>query len=95
MGRGRRAPYSDWVTVRHVDRLRRCYHRTESRWGYRLLLGGTKHFGYYDRPGFACGLTRAMRRMEDRLGTALDLPAGSSVLDAGCGMGSVALRLSR
>jgi sterol 24-C-methyltransferase len=36
----------------------------------------------------------ALRLMEDRLGHALALPAGSLVLDAGCGRGAVALHLA-
>ena len=35
---------------RHLAEVSRYYHRRESRLGYDLLLGGTKHFGYY-RPG--------------------------------------------
>jgi sterol 24-C-methyltransferase len=62
----------------------------ESRLGYDLLLGGTKHFGLY-RPGDpAWNWQAALRRMEDKLGKELALPEESRVLDAGCGVGDVA-----
>lgn len=70
------------------------YYRTpESRLAYRLLLGGTKHFGYYPEGACRLSMAAAMRRMEDKLGEALALPPGSRVLDAGCGEGDVAIRL--
>ncbi|GAA1995326.1 methyltransferase domain-containing protein [Catenulispora subtropica] len=66
------------------------YDRGESRIGYRYILGGTKHFGFYGPGQTRWAFTAAMRRMEDRLGAELALPAGSKVLDAGCGIGNVA-----
>lgn len=71
------------------------YHRRESDWGYRLLLRGCRHFGYYPAGRRFLSMAGAQRLMEDRLGTALALPPGSLVLDAGCGEGWVARRLSR
>lgn len=68
----------------------RYYDRTESRIGYRLLLGGTKHFGWYEPGQSRWRFTAAMRQMEDTLGEKLALPSNSEVLDAGCGMGDVA-----
>jgi sterol 24-C-methyltransferase len=70
------------------------YRRLESRLGYTLLLGGTKHFGWYPPGSRRLPMRTAMRLMEDRLGRALDLPAGTLVLDAGCGRGAVAARLA-
>ena len=72
------------------------YDTLESRVGYRLLLGGTRHFGYYD-PGilWPFPLTPALRRMEDYLYASLDLPEGAKVLDAGCGVGHVAIHLAQ
>ncbi|KAL8745876.1 MAG: hypothetical protein Q9184_007821, partial [Pyrenodesmia sp. 2 TL-2023] len=71
------------------------YDTWESRIGYYTLLGGTRHFGYYD-PGtlWPFPLSTALRRMEDHLYESLDLPPGSKVLDAGCGVGHVALHLA-
>lgn len=70
------------------------YAMLESRLGYRLLLGGTRHFGWYE-PGMSrWEFSRAMRNMEDELARRLDLPEGSHVLDAGCGAGDVARRLA-
>jgi sterol 24-C-methyltransferase len=70
------------------------YRRLESRLGYTLLLGGTKHFGWYPPGSRRLSMRAAMTLMEDRLGRALDLPGGALVLDAGCGRGAVALRLA-
>jgi cyclopropane fatty-acyl-phospholipid synthase-like methyltransferase len=76
-------------------KLQSYYSTLESRVGYKLFLGGTRHFGYYEpntRWPFPIG--RALRRMEDKLAELLNLPPGSNVLDAGCGVGHVALHLA-
>jgi sterol 24-C-methyltransferase len=77
----------------HADRVVGYYRKPESRLSYRLLLGGTKHFGYYPVGSSGLSMATAMRLMEDKLGATLDLPPGSRVLDAGCGEGNVAVRL--
>ena len=59
----------------------------ESRLAYRLLLGGTKHFGWCPEGAGRLSMTAAIRRVEDELGRTLALPPGSRVLDAGCGEG--------
>jgi sterol 24-C-methyltransferase len=74
----------------HLRRVWRYYDRTESRIGYRWLLGGTKHFGWYEPGQSRWRLAAAMRRMEKVLADRLSLPPGSAVLDAGCGVGDVA-----
>jgi len=78
-----------------VARVQRYYATTESRLGYRLVLGGTKHFGWYEDGESMWRFARSMRRMEDELGRRLDLAPGSAVLDAGCGVGDVARHLAR
>lgn len=78
-----------------LRRVWRYYDRTESRIGYRLLLGETKHFGWYEPGQSMWRFTAAMRRMEQVLGERLSLPEGSAVLDAGCGVGEVARSLAR
>lgn len=71
------------------------YYRTkESRWGYKFVLGGTKHFGYYPKGKEKITLRQSMRNMTDKLGEAINLPAGSIVLDAGCGEGTTALGIA-
>jgi SAM-dependent methyltransferase len=67
----------------------------ESRIGYRLLLGGTRHFGFYERDTWwPFPVNKSLRAMEDKLAASLSLPPGSYVLDAGCGAGHVALHLA-
>lgn len=75
--------------------LQSYYASLESRIGYRLLLGGTRHFGYYE-PGswWPFPIEKALRRMEERLFETLNLPAGATVLDAGCGNGHVAIYMA-
>jgi sterol 24-C-methyltransferase len=77
----------------HARRVVGYYRTPESRLAYRLLLGGTKHFGYYPEGSSGLSMAAAMRLMEDKLGETLDLPPASRVLDAGCGEGDVAIRL--
>ena len=74
--------------------LQYYYSSVESRIGYQLFLGGTRHFGYYT-PGtrWPFPITKALRKMEDHLYDVLALPAGSKVLDAGCGAGFVATHM--
>ena len=77
-------------------KLQTYYATLESRVGYKLFLGGTRHFGYYEHDTrWPFPLGRALRRMEDKLAELLNLPAGAEVLDAGCGVGHVALHLAK
>lgn len=81
----------------HVNpSLQQYYAALESRIGYRLILGGTRHFGYYE-PGakWPFPINGALRRMEDHLYDSLKLQSGARVLDAGCGVGHVAIHLAR
>jgi sterol 24-C-methyltransferase len=66
----------------------------ESRWSYALILKGVKHFGYYPAGREHIAMAQAQRLMVDKLADALDLPAGSLLLDAGCGEGAVAVQLA-
>ncbi|KAK0622067.1 S-adenosyl-L-methionine-dependent methyltransferase [Bombardia bombarda] len=76
--------------------LESYYMSLESRIGYKLLLGGTRHFGYY-KPGtyWPFPIGRALRAMEAKLFDDLNLPEGSQVIDAGCGVGHVAIYMAR
>ena len=76
--------------------LQQYYASLESRIGYRVFLGGARHFGYYE-PGtiWPFPINAALRRMEEYLYNSLALKPGSLVLDAGCGVGLVAIYLAR
>ena len=86
-------------------RLQSYYASLESVLGYDLLLGGTRHFGYYDDPRSYNPflIARSLRRMEEQLFRALHLRSSTStsggasarVLDAGCGNGHVARYMAR
>ncbi|KAK7928077.1 S-adenosyl-L-methionine-dependent methyltransferase [Apiospora marii] len=76
--------------------LQSYYQSLESRVGYRLMLGGTRHFGFWDHDTYwPFPFSKGLRNMEDKMAQALALPAGSMVLDAGCGVGHVALRMAK
>ncbi|RAL59778.1 hypothetical protein DID88_000407 [Monilinia fructigena] len=76
--------------------LQEYYHTLESRLGYQIVLGGTRHFGYYECDKYnPFPIGAALRRMEDHLAKTLSLPPDSQVLDAGCGIAHVALHLAK
>ena len=67
------------------------YATRESRWGYRLFLSNTRHFGYYKSPhSWPFPIGRALRAMEQKLANTLALPPSARVLDAGAGVADVA-----
>ena len=75
--------------------LQKYYDSLESRIGYRLFLGDSRHFGYYASPTSSpWPVGPALRAMEGQLFEALRLPPGSRVLDAGCGTGHVAIYMA-
>jgi sterol 24-C-methyltransferase len=76
--------------------LQDYYASLESRIGYRFVLGGARHFGYWTKDTlWPFPIKRALRAMEDNLFDRLHLEKGSLVLDAGCGAGLVALHLAK
>lgn len=71
------------------------YHTLESRIGYKLVLGGTRHFGYYKEGTlWPFPISSALRRMEERLYQTLGLTDNALVLDAGTGNGDVAIYMA-
>lgn len=75
--------------------LQDYYASIESRVGYRLFLGGARHFGYYEEgTWWPFPISKGLRAMEHVLMKALDLPPGAEVLDAGCGYGQVAMYMA-
>ena len=66
------------------------YQRRSSRWGYRLLLNGVRHFGYYPN-GEYTKHRQAQYLMMQKVAKKLDLQPGAKVLDVGCGEGSTSL----
>ena len=76
--------------------LQKYYNSLESRIGYWLILGNTRHFGWYEEGTWSpFPIAKAHRAMEDLLFRSLKLPPGSTVLDAGCGSGYVAIRMAQ
>jgi sterol 24-C-methyltransferase len=76
--------------------LQAYYATLESRAGYWLVLGGTRHFGYYDADTYwPFPINRSLRAMEDKIFESLNLENGAEVLDAGCGVGHVAIHMAK
>lgn len=87
--------HDEQALINNNPQLQSYYHSLESRIGYRLVLGGTRHFGYYEHDTWwPFPLSRALRAMEDKLAATLDLGPGAYVLDAGCGVSHVAIHLA-
>ncbi|KAF5663830.1 methyltransferase type 11 [Fusarium heterosporum] len=75
---------------RDNQKLRNYYESWDSRLVYQVIMGGTQHFGYWDKDTYwPFPLTPQLRRMEEKLFEIIDLPEGSQILDAGCGVGHV------
>lgn len=82
--------------IRQNPALQRYYTSLESRIGYSTFLGGTRHFGLYEsEKSSPFPVSNALRRMEGRLYASLGLAEGAHVLDAGCGVGHVAIYLAQ
>ena len=80
----------------YIDSLQSYFCSFESRIGYRLILGGTRHCGYYPTGAkWPFPISRALREMENHLFKSLNLSAGAIVLDAGCGIGHVAIYMAK
>ena len=79
-----------------IPAIQKYYGSMESRLGYRLFLGGARHYGYYEGPHSSpFDVNNALRAMEAKMLEALQLPPKSRVLDAGCGDGYVAIYMAR
>ncbi|MFA6198367.1 MAG: methyltransferase domain-containing protein [Patescibacteria group bacterium] len=70
------------------------FSRPESRWGYDLILRGSKHFGYYPSGQADITESEAQVLMQELVAKNLDLKPGQAVLDAGCGQGVVSTYLA-
>ena len=77
--------------TQHIERIRNYYFN--SRFGYRYLLWGSQHFGFYPK-NKNISEKEAQVLMQDLIGEKLNLSNSMKVLDAGCGRGIVATYLS-
>lgn len=76
-------------------RLIKEYYRTsESRLGYKVLLRGVRHFGYYPTDQ-KVSHQQAQINMMDQVALSFKLSNGSKILDAGCGEGATAIHLAK
>ncbi|XTI86151.1 hypothetical protein V2W45_1179509, partial [Cenococcum geophilum] len=63
--------------------------------GYRLILGGTRYYGYYlEGTKWPFLITRALREIKDHLFKSLDLSAGATILDTGYKVGHIIIRIA-
>jgi len=78
------------------DTVSDYYHRLESRIGYKLILGGTRHFGYYEEDTYwPFPIGRALRRMEEHLYQTMGLKGNELLLDGGTGNADVAVYMAK
>lgn len=89
-------PSSDQEPLINFNQSLQSYYTSlESRIGYQLMLGGTRHFGYYESDTYwPFPINGALRAMEDHLFNTLELKQGTQVLDAGCGVAHVAIHMA-
>lgn len=81
--------------INHNTSLQSYYASWETRLGFRLVLGGTKHYGYYQpNAKWPFPITAALRRMEDHLFNSMKLQPGARVLEGGCGASHVAMHFA-
>ncbi|KAF2668073.1 2-heptaprenyl-1,4-naphthoquinone methyltransferase [Microthyrium microscopicum] len=84
------------ISARKLTGVTDYYATLESRIGYRLFLSDARHFGYYDNEkSSAFPIGKSLRRMEDKVFDALQAEKDANILDAGCGVGVVAMRLAK
>ena len=77
--------------TQHIEKIRKYYFN--SRFGYRYLLWGSQHFGFYPK-NKNIPEKEAQALMQDLIGEKLNLLNSMVVLDAGCGRGIVAAYLA-
>lgn len=69
------------------------YSRVGTRVGYNLVMGGNKHFGYYD--AHHTTEKAAQERFFEKFIDLLDPGRNDYILDAGCGQGLIATKVAR
>ena len=81
------------ATTGKQQAVRDYYTRLGSRLGYNWVMGGNKHFGYYDKTHTTekAAQVRFLEKFVELLKPSADL----KILDAGCGQGLVATYLAR
>ncbi|KAF2864623.1 S-adenosyl-L-methionine-dependent methyltransferase [Massariosphaeria phaeospora] len=90
------AVYAATALLTHRYRIQDYYSSLESRLGYSLFLGNTRHCGFYwGRQAWPLKINQALRAIEEKLYDRLVLPPGSTVLDARAGSGHVAIHIAR
>lgn len=75
--------------------VRAYYERTETRIGFNLVMGGSKHFGFYPDGTANIDEHKAQVNMQELLARRLQVGQDDLVLDAGCGQGIVATYLAK
>ncbi|MBI3035120.1 methyltransferase domain-containing protein [Candidatus Woesearchaeota archaeon] len=67
----------------------------ESEFGYDLVLGGIKHFGFYPDKINSISEKKAQELMHELLAKRLNVKSNQLILDAGCGQGFVSAYLAK
>lgn len=77
------------MTTESQKKVINYYTRIGSKWGYDLVLGGVKHFGYYPNGQTKISEPEAQDNLHNLIAQKLNLKSTDQVLDAGCGQGIV------
>lgn len=74
----------------NTKQVKRYYHSLESIIGYRLVVGGVKHFGIHPDAANPVSIAEAQNHENEVIAKALELSPSMKILECGCGEGSSA-----
>lgn len=79
-----------------MSTISRYYNKLESRIGYRLILGGTRHFGYYTSgTWWPFPIGKALRALEEYLYLTIGLKDDALLLDGGAGVCDIPIYMAK
>ena len=80
-----------------LSHVQNYYHRTESKWGYLIVMGRSQHIGFYEDKQNKAKLNEktAQKKLHDKIVEYLEPTSNDSILDIGCGQGFVAVDLAK
>jgi len=81
--------------MNNTTQVIKYFSKLESRWGYNLIMKGSKHFGFYPDDNKNITEQAAQILMQELIAQKLKLTKNKKVLDAGCGQGVTSLYLAQ
>jgi len=80
--------------MNNIQQIVNYYSKKESKWGYNLIMKGSKHFGFYPE-NEKISEKKAQILMQKLIAKKLQITKNKKILDAGCGQGVVSLFLAQ